>query len=239
MNLRTQRTHGATASSVSKLSILVCAAALAGCGTTAERAIFSDGTDGIAKRTLNANVRAMVSNDERQGGFVMNNFDRAAGVGPAERAYRRVSLMLILEDGGKPLFGRYSGMRAASALIPDGMPLLEKGDIVEVRTRAQWDGLKDFAQTGEGPAVLRIECQSSKKASKENVRRWKACADKLSWVEAWGESNRYYFGILAKLPDTPYRASLKDHTDLYFTPFYGPDDEPLATRVIPAPRTGP
>ena len=214
---------------------------LSGCGTVAERSMSGDGTKGTIAPTLNTIVQATVLNDEVSSSFALSNFDRGAGVGDAERVFRRVPILMILAaDGKPPLFLRkHAARRATLALVPDGMPLLRRGDIVHVRTRDLWDGLKDFSKTGEGTAIVSLKCQGGSKPGKEEQILFKKCAERLPWLEEWGEELRFYEGILAVLPPVPYRDSLRDWKELSFTPFYDRDGSLLPNRVLPAERTGP
>lgn len=197
----------------------------------AEHATFTDSS--WAQSQKNTNLQALVLQDEEYSTFRMSQLHVVAGAGPAEKVYRRAVLFVVHSEGGRPL-GGYKGFMRLVAVVPDGMPLLKNGDIVEVRAGQVYDYLKGFAQTGEGTAVLRILCPTNSSAALQS--RFKECAQELPWLQSWGEGKRYYDGILASPSARPYAASLRAHTELKFTPFYSANGEQLPTAVVPAAR---
>jgi hypothetical protein len=179
------------------------------------------------------NVQAIVQKDEEYSTLTLSNQEVIAGAGPAEKTFRRVELMMVHSEGGKP-FLNYKGIKRFAAIVPDGFPLLKWGDIVEVRYEGIYDRLKGFAHTKQGTAVLRVLCPGDPDRAK--MPAFKACAKELNWHRPWGEDARYFDGIAAANSGRPYAAKLTDHTELSFTPYYDADGKPLATAVPPAPR---
>jgi hypothetical protein len=222
--------------------LLAALAALTGCaqvgGTMAElgrpvaqNVTFTDSS--WARAQKHANVQALVLHDETYANFRMHQLHVAAGVGPQEKAYRRVVLFMVHSEGGRPL-GNYKGFMRFIAVVPDGMPKLKTGDLVEARMGPVYDYLKGFADSGEGTAVLRILCPNN--ARRADQDRFRQCASVLPWHQAWGEDKRYYDGILASPSARPYAPSLRYHAELAFTPYYDTHGNPLGGAVAPAPR---
>lgn len=192
-------------------------AALAGCShmRSAEEAYMPEGE----WPTLHHNIQARVAFDETFSSFPLFNHDARGGVGPSEQQYRRVIFWVANPEGGRPISG-FVGQMAAEAVVPDGTPPLKAGDLIEVRHVRTYDYLKDFAQTGEGNAMLRLICPAGAKTGRQEQEDFKKCASQAPWLQAWGEEKRFYFGILAADSGRPYAVSLKDHKELRFTPYY-------------------
>lgn len=199
-----------------------------------EENVFNVGS-GWAKSQMMANVQAAVFWDERFDSFGQRGHDVRAGVGPDEKKYRRILVYIVHVEGGKPIFGR-AGFRAFMVVIPDGMPLLKKGDIVDVRSTIFYDYLKDFDKTRDGSAVIRILCPAEEKVGGEQTKKFKECASTLPWHEPWGESNRYFNGILAMPSTTSFLPSLTDYKNLKYSPYYNAEGEMLTNAIPPAPR---
>lgn len=218
-------------------SLLLAAAALllGGCAQMArplnEHVMFTE--DSWAKAQKNNNVQAIVEHDEAYSFLRMGGIEVVAGVGNAERRYRRVSLYMTHSEGGRPTLG-FKGYMRFVAIVPDGMPLLKLGDVVEVRFGNVYDHLKGFATTGEGSAVLRLLCPVNE--NRGQLDALKACASHLAWYEPWGEDKRFYDGIVASPSGRPYLPSLKAHTELSFTPYYDDSGKVLPNAVVPAAR---
>lgn len=184
-----------------------------------------------------ANVQAVVAFDEDNSGlisFALFNHGARAGVGPAEKRYRKVVYTMLNSEGGRPI-GKFAGIMAAMAMVPDGMPRLKTGDLIEVRFPVWFDYMKDFAVTGEGSAVLRLICPAGS-TSKTDSEAFKECASHANWHQPWGEEKRYYQGIIAAPSGRPFAPRLKDHRELAFTPYYDEIDNVLPTAVPMAPR---
>jgi len=196
-----------------------------------EHLMFTE--DSWAKSQKNANVQGIVDHDEDYNHWTMGSIETMSGVGPAERRYRRVSVFMDHSEGGKPMLG-FKGYMRFEAIVPDGMPLLKLGDIVEVRFGKVYDHLKDFARTGEGSAVLRLLCPVNE--NRGQLDALKACATPLAWYKPWGEDKRFYDGIIASPSGRPYLPRLKDHVELSFTPYYDENGNVLPSAATPAVR---
>jgi hypothetical protein len=76
---------------------------------------------------------------------------QGAKPGTPERRHRVVPIGIRESD----LF-RHTFM--TGAIVPDSLPLLRAGDVVEFRNTSGYDNLVDFARTHEGNVVLRVIC---------------------------------------------------------------------------------
>lgn len=207
------------------------AVTLAGCGH------IRTGAPEFAKSQSMANVQGMVVFDEAYSPWGLSGLnDRVAGVGPAERAYRRVVVQIIHSEGGRPM-GNYKGSRRFEAVVPDGMPLMRSGDQVDARALEWYDFLKDFAKTGEGAAVLRMTCPSY---GSNPPLVLISCASTLNWYQPWGEEKRYMDGVNAAPSNHPFKSSLKAYKSLQYSPYYDshgntlPNAVPMAARPDPS-----
>lgn len=213
-------------------ALALCAAMLAGCGHALrplnENILATDSS--WAKAQKFANVQGAVLSDEDYIGARLINGEATGGASKDLRRYRRVVVQLINSEGGSPIFG-LAGRAEVLALVPDGFPRLLNGDLVEMRMLSLYDYLKTFRETGEGTAVLRLLCPTVH--SRSEVKMWQNCASNYRWHEAWGEGNRYPLGVLAAPSGRPFLRSLKDHTELSFTPYYDESGRPLPQAVKP------
>ena len=180
-----------------------------------------------------ANVQGAVLADEDYTGFAVVNHMRVAHAPESVRRYRKVVVLMHKGDDDQPLFGN-TGFGASLALVPDGMPQLKKGDLVEFRHVRKFGGLEDFDKTGDGNAVLRLLCPSSPDSGDKEVFR--SCASHAKWQARWGEKHRYYMGILASPSGRPYAKHLKDHRELSFSPYYDENGHLLPGAVPMGPR---
>lgn len=122
--------------------------------------------------------------------------------GRPEFNYRvvRVSLRHLT---GALVFGAGDLDYPTAAMVPDSFPALKAWDIIEIRQSGTFYTMKDFAETGEGNAIIRVLCRKSQPD-------YEACANalpKLGRHRAQG------------LTGTPYLPSLKDY-GYTFTPAY-------------------
>lgn len=164
----------------------------------------------------------------------MGNLDVQSGVGPQERAYRRVVLFIVRPGGAAPQEGAM-GFRTFEAVVPDGMAALRKGDLVEARATTVTNYLRDFALSGEGSAVLKILCPASEVTTTEERQLFMSCAAQLPWYQPWGRQH-FFKGIVAAASGTVFQRSLKDHKNLSFSPFYTDNGRPIAGAVAMAQR---
>ena len=140
--------------------------ALAGCGATpmlhVGNAIVNMG-QGLPPEMENLNYAGTVAFDEDFVGRynrLSKNVLYVDGIveGTPEYLYRVARINLQHSDGNfiyKP--GEF--LFKAGAMVPDNLPLLKAGDIVEIRQTKTWRTMENFATTGEGNIVLRILCR--------------------------------------------------------------------------------
>ncbi len=215
-----------------KILLTLTVAMAAGCAQIArpinENFVFRE--DSWTASQKHANMQAAVTADEEFSSIRTRSLEVYAGAGPQELRFRRVTLIVAHSEGGKPFLG-FKGHMHFEAIVPDGMPMLKLGDLVEVRVGKVYDHLKGFAQTGEGTAVLRLLCPGNLTRA-EGPAVYK-CAKNLAWFEPWGEDKRYFDGIIASTSGRPYLSSLKEHTELTFSPYYNETGTLLASAVTP------
>lgn len=100
------------------------------------------------------------------------------------------------------------------AMVPDHLPQLHAGDIVEIRQTGTYDTMKNFTVSGEGNVVVRILCQ-------KGTPNYEACLDsapKIGKYKGVGETH------------TPYPVSARDY-GFTFTPMF--DEKGRALRPYP------
>lgn len=173
---------------------------------------------GLPDSMLNVHLVASVGFDEDFAGRY-NNPTRAvlyvAGVieGTPEYLYRVVRT----NSGNLQGFAWVAdgeGLYSTPALVPDSMPRLKAGDIVEFRQTSTWDVLKDFSKTGEGNVVTKILCR---KAQPDYTACLEA-APRTGKTRGNGPTGR------------PFPASVKDY-GFTFTPAY--DSKGTLLRPLP------
>lgn len=206
------------------LSISTAAALLVACAPSPHLRVTGAITRlGISmdKRMLEANLTAMVGFDESFSG-TYNRSSRAALYmasvieGTPEYQYRVVRLNMGLLDGA--LWHRPGSMLySTAAMVPDQIPRLMAGDVVELRHAATDRSLENFSVTGEGNIVVRVLCF---KAQPDYMD----CMDKLPKT---GSS------IATGRTETPYPVSVKAY-GFTFTPAYDKGGKVL--RPLPKPQ---
>lgn len=203
--------------------LLIATALLAGCSAF----IVTEEEQWPAAQRM-ANIQAVVAFDETYSGFALSNHSRRAGAAPIVKQYRKAIVTILNGDDEQPIFGK-TGVAGAIALVPDGMPALRKGDLVEIRHVRLFGGLQDFDKTGDGNAVLRLLCPES--PDRKDSETFKSCASNANWQKRWGEKHRYYTGILASPSGRPYAKNLKEHKELSFTPYYDDKGAPIPAAI--------
>lgn len=98
-----------------------------------------------------------------------------------------------------------------TAIVPDQLPMLKAGDLVEIRNTRTWDSVKDFIATGEGNVVVRVICAKADPAFDKCVE---VKGPKLGKHKGRGPTG------------TPYPASVKDY-GFTFTKRYDQKGDPL------------
>lgn len=194
--------------------VLFISACSAGPQLKVGNAIMTMGGD-VPANMKNTHLAATVGFDEDFAGRytrVTNNLMYSIGVveGAPEYQYRVVRLNSA-EITGFAWYGAGSFQFSTAGMIPDNMPRLMAGDIVEFRQpERRIDALETFSKTGEGPIVTKILCR---KASPE----FKACLESLP-----GEGKLKGIGKTGR----PYPVSVKEY-GFSFTPMYDAKGNPL------------
>ena len=145
------------------------------------------------------------------------NYDRLArnvlysqGVAKDTPEYQlRIARININNPGYSPGRGNGGLVFPTAAVVPDHLPPLKVGDIVEVRQTGTWRTVEDFAKKGEGNIVVRVLCR---KASVD----YEACLDRqprIGKFKGVGPTN------------TPYPASVADY-GFTFSAAYREDGRP-------------
>ena len=89
------------------------------------------------------------------------------------------------------------------AMVPDHLPRLRAGDIIEIRQTGTYETMKDFARINEGNIIVRLLCP---KAAPD----YEACVDRQPSIGKYKTSG---------FSRTPYPASVKEY-GFTFTPAY-------------------
>lgn len=108
----------------------------------------------------------------------------------------------IKETGTLPFF--------TAAVVPDHLPRLLAGDVVEIRQTGTWRTLERFTSTKEGNVVVRVMCRKQNPDYDHCLKRGPATGK----IQGVG------------LTKTPYPRSVADY-GYQFSAFYSPTGEPL------------
>lgn len=170
------------------------AVALSGCQTPAVHvlnAVLNVGTE-LPANMRQVNVAAQVIQDEVWAGdysFSARNQLYTVGVIKGEPEY---SMRVAFLQMRHPEFGAWvrAGGKGwiSTGIIPDHLPPLKQGDVVELRQTGTYNVVKGFVETGEGNVVLRILCKAGDPAFKECV----ATLPRIGTFQGFGETNSYY-----------------------------------------------
>lgn len=204
-----------TLSAAFAIATLVC---LTGCQTPIIHAINVVTTaGGLPEEMVNRNVAGMVAFDEVWAGDYNlanrnNLYTQGVVSGTPEYGLRvgRVNMrhsdsFLYLRQGDK--------LWVAIGIIPDHLPQLRAGDIVELRQTGVTRTAENFTITGEGNIIVRVLCLASAPDYAECLKR----QPKLGKFEGFGATG------------TDYPASVKEY-GYTFTPKYDAKGKPLLTR---------
>ena len=206
------------------LKLFVCAMAmlLAGCQTPIHRGVNEALTSvqSLDDRMSNRNVAMVVAITENSFKNYQNavrNYLYLQGVDETvpEARYRIAYLFMRNTDWALHI-GVGERVWPMAAYVPDHIPQLEDGDVVEVRM----DGdrfmrrLKDFSTTGEGTAIVRVLC----KFKDPDFARCINSTPRIEHYQGFGETG------------TLFPASLKEY-GFTFTPFYDDNGDPIRSHV--------
>jgi hypothetical protein len=192
-------------------------AALSACAETplvhVGNQVFNLG-QGLPDDMVNRHMAAVVGFDEvwtANYQRIARNVLYAEGVerGTPEYDYRVARINLNNTEGGLWV-KKGSLLFMTGAYVPDHLPQLRAGDIVEVRQTGTWHVLKDFAKTGEANIVVRILCAKADPDYKQCLKR----QPKTGEFEGVGATG------------TPYPASVRDY-GFTFTPMFNAKGDAL------------
>lgn len=185
---------------------------LAGCGATpmlhAGNAIANMGQE-LPPEMQQHNLAAMVAFDEDFVGRynrVSKNVLYVNGIieGTPEYLYR-VARINLHHSQGNWLWKEGAYLFQTGALIPDHLPALKSGDVVEVRQTGTWRTMEGFSRTGEGNIVVRVLCAKAQ-------ANYDKCVDKTPRIGTFRGQGP---------TGTNYPASVREY-GFTFTPRYGP-----------------
>jgi hypothetical protein len=130
--------------------------------------------------------------------------------------------MNLHQTGSALWVGKGELLFPTAAYVPDHMPRLRAGDVVEIRQTGTWMTMENFAVTGEGNVVVRVLCEKAEPT-------YGACLEQ-------GPQVGKIRGVGAT--DTGYPPSVRDY-GYSFTPMFDEKGSPLRaypqTPVAPAP----
>lgn len=135
--------------------------------------------------------------------------------GTPEYGLRVVRMNLAHSEPGMLWMEQGQLIFMTGAVVPDHLPRLHAGDIVEIRQTGTWKTMTNFVSTGEGNIVVRILCAKSSPD-------YDACLDRAPMIGRFKGKGETH---------TPYPASVKAY-GFTFTPMYDGDGHPL--RNFPA-----
>lgn len=203
-----------------------CAAILAlvglsGCGSSpmlhVGNAVFNLGQE-LPQNMRDRHLSATVAFDEVHASKyqrVARNALYVNGIveGTPEYAMRVVRMNINFLDGNAIYSpGEYTFM--TGAIVPDHLPQLKAGDLVELRQTGTWRTMENFVAKQEGNIVVRILCRRD-------------APDFMECAKTTPKTGKNY-GVGPT--GTPYPASVKDY-GFSFTPWY--DDQGSALRPLP------
>lgn len=206
----------------SRAAALALATSLAGCanGPLAEAVTRAYNLNmDYPPEMVNRHLAAWVGFDEDWAGNYnahSRNVLYVQGVPAGSPAYRqRIGRINLVNSGEAVLWvGKGELGSSTGAFVPDHLPRLHAGDIVEVRQTGTWKTMQDFVATGEGNIVVRILCRKGT----PDFDKCLDAAPRIGKAKGAGETG------------TPYPAGVRDY-GFTFTPMF--DDKGRALRPYP------
>jgi hypothetical protein len=210
-----------------KIVLLALVVLLAGCEAAGpqNRAFqaFDLALGGISPKMLEKNVTASVSFDEAHPLKThritrIDFFGQGVDKDSVEYNYRMVPVNFGHFNNfgiGRVNNGYGTLVFKTAAMVPDHLPLLKAGDLIELRQTVQYNSMKDFVAKQEGNTVLRILCR---KADPDFLK----CQDSVP---------HHSPKVVGGYTDRPYLKSLKEY-GFTFTQAY--DKQGNAFRPFPA-----
>lgn len=203
-------------------AVLALSVLVAGCSSSPLSKAITKGYNlgqELPVEMVKTNQAAMVGFDETWVG----NYGRAARnslymqgvvIGTPEYNMRAARVNLAISGPGALWISEGELLYTGGAFVPDQLPQLRAGDIVEVRHTGTWDTMKDFSKTGEGNIVVRIICRKGE----PNYDKCFEDAPRINKTKGVGRTN------------TAYPESVRDY-GFTFTPMF--DDKGQALRPYP------
>lgn len=133
-----------------------------------------------------------------------------------ETRYRVVTIGIRESDNLRHMF-------LTGAAVPDALPLLRPGDIVEFRNTAMLDNLENFAQTKSGNIVLSVLCW-------REDPQFEQCAQTRAPWKGWGSR-----ASVSGVSPNPYRDDVSSY-GFTFTARYDDSGNVLASAPQPPER---
>ncbi len=195
---------------------------LAGCGPSPLLRVTNSAINmgqGLPDEMLNTHLAGIVAFDEiwaDEYGRVARNQLYTQGIERGKPEYNMRVVRINLSNTGSALWIDKGELAfPTGAIVPDHLPRLHAGDIVEIRQTKSWMSMENFAAVREGNIVVRVLCTASDSAYKACVDR----APKTGRIPGFGFTN------------THYPVSVKDY-GFTFTPMF--DAQGKALRPYPS-----
>ncbi|WP_139026509.1 hypothetical protein [Achromobacter arsenitoxydans] len=154
-------------------------------------AVLNAGTE-LPANMRQVNVAAQVIHDEVWAGdypFGARNQLYTVGVIKGEPEYSMRVAFLQMRHPEYGAWVRAGGKGwVSTGIIPDHLPPLKQGDVVELRQTGTYNVVKGFVENGEGNVVLQILCSAGDPAFKECV----AALPRIGAFQGFGETSSYY-----------------------------------------------
>lgn len=201
------------------LAVLLLAGCSANPVTVATTKIVNFGQE-LPEEMVGHNLAATVALDEdwvgRYPRVSRNNF-YIQGVTSDSAEYTYRAALVRLTNPGSLLYVQAGYLkRMTGAMIPDHLPLLKEGDIVEVRQTGTYETLKGFSVSKEGNVVLRVLCQKADPGFAQ-------CVAKLPSIGKYAGAGQ---------TGTPYLPTVRQY-GFKFTPAYDMRGTPLRPLTAP------
>lgn len=189
--------------------VLACAV-LAGCGASpllhVGNQVANFGQE-LPQNMVNRHVAGMVGFDEGwAGGYsrIARNALYVQGIVAGTPEYQlRVARVNLANTGSNLLWKAGELNFMGGALVPDHLPRLKAGDVVEIRQTGTWRTMENFTTSGEGNIVVRILCRAE-------AADYQACKDTGPKVGKYGGAGETH---------SSYPASVRDY-GFSFSPMY-------------------
>lgn len=208
---------------IGTLAALAAAASLlAGCGAVGPgkyAARMMDWMGDLPKEMQHTNYVYIVKEAEDEG-FDQYQWDAGFREGEESFQFRKVTIQAMN-------YGERNMAWVTGALVPDHLPKLKKGDVIEVRMRQPRDGALGFTGEQDAPIVINLICPFAGRLESEDrdkidarFKPYYECASKLPARHPYDRDTRL------GPSDTPYLNHWKDY-GFTVTKRYTVDGEPL------------